>query len=159
MASYVVGAFRNTFGDVSCRLHTAHDIFRQSDGSVYARTLRVAEEEGLVVWPMQTAEACCVAAFALIKCQAVFAQQCWSGSQLSPVQRTFADKYPATDFHFWAMYGTWSCCQHCGSYHFNDDYFKEKVVNGGGAALAQVRQVPTDPLEHQHGSVGILSRW
>ena len=63
------------------------------------------------------------------------------------------------DFVFLVMYASWSCCQHCNNYHFNDKYFKEKVYNNPSASLAHVRQVPSDPLEHAHGSVGISSRW
>ena len=78
---------------------------------------------------------------------------------LQPVQRSFGNKYPAKDFHFWAMYGSWSCCQHCGSYHFNDACFKEGVYKDPGTSLAHVRQVPSHPVEHCQGSVGISSRW
>ena len=57
------------------------------------------------------------------------------------------------------MYGCWSVFQHCGSVHFNDAYFKEDVYKDLGASLSQVRQVPSDPVEHRPGSVGISSRW
>ena len=159
MASDVVGAFRKTFGEVSDGMHTATDALKATNGRLYDRAKRVAEQEHLVVWPMQTAEACCVAAYAILQRKQLFEQQCWIGSRLLPIQRTFGDKYPVKDFHFWAMYGNWSCCQHRGSYHFDDAYFREDVYKDPGTSLSHVRQVPSDPLEHCHGSVGISSRW
>ena len=159
MASDVVGAFRKTFGDVSDAMRTGEDALKGASAHLYARAKRVAKPEHLVVWPLDTARACCVAALAMLKCSKLFQQQCWTGSLLQPVQRSFGGKYPAKDFHFWAMYGSWSCCQHCGSYHFNDAYFKEGVYKDPGTSLAHVRLVPSDPVEHCQGSVGISSRW
>ena len=49
----------------------------------------------------------------------------WYRSQLST--RQFVDKFPKKDFSFWAMYGSWSFCDGCGSLHFNDKYFSEVV--------------------------------
>ena len=159
MAADVVGAFRQTFGDVSDRMHTAHDALKVTTGRLYDRAKRVAEQEHLVVWPKATAEACCVAAFAVLKRKQLFEQHCWVANKLQPIQRTFGDKYPTKDFHFWVMYGSWSCCQHCGSVHFNDAYFKEDVYKDIGASLPHVPQVPSEPMEHCYGSVGISSRW
>ena len=142
MASDVVDSFRKTFGEVSDEMHTAHDALKAASGRVYDRTKRVAEQEHLVVWPKATAEACCVAAFAVLKCKQLFQQHCWTGSMLQPVQQTFGDKYPPKDCHFWAMYGCWSVCQHCGSVHFNDAYFKEAVYKDLGVSLSQMDRCP-----------------
>ncbi len=57
------------------------------------------------------------------------------------------------------MYGSWSRCNDCGSYFFNDEYFREAVYKTAATSPAYRRQVPTDPLEHRHGEVGISSRW
>ena len=111
------------------------------------------------MWPKDIAQACCVVAYAILKCKMLFQQSCWRYSRLLPIQRTFGDKYSVTDFHFLAMYGSWPCCQHCGSHRFKDAYFEEDVYKDSGTSLAQVRQLPIDPVEHCHGSVGISSRW
>ena len=61
------------------------------------------------------------------KCAEIYEHQSWYGSGLSLVQRSTAMKYPSIDFHFWVMYGAWSFCADCGSYWFNDEYFRQRV--------------------------------
>ena len=106
-----------------------------------------------------------VAAYSMLKCEEVFAAQSWSGTLLTPVQRSFATKYPVTDFHFWVMYGSWSWCKDCGSFFFNDKYFSESVYQDQVTSATpdllapRRRQVPSDPVEHGHGRVGVSSRW
>ena len=125
----------------------------------------VAHDSALIVWPRASADACLVAAYVIQKCREVFLLQCWAGSRLSMMQREFPDRYPKQDFQFWVRYGSWSCCDYCGTYHFNDKYFREQVyqnldIRAGSEALAaQRRSMPDDPVEHAAGAVGLSSRW
>ena len=104
-------------------------------------------------------------AYVMLRCVALFAGQCWSRSHVSESQRQFSPPYPRVDFDFWVKYGSWSQCQACGSYHFNDRYFKQFVYQAQGTSAkpdklaAYRRQVPSDPVEHGPGKVGISSRW
>ena len=81
------------------------------------------------------------------------------------MQRSYSQQYPQVDFQFWVMYGSWSCCSACGSFFFNDKYFREKVFKDTATSVTcdllapHRRQVPTDPLVHEYGSVGVSSRW
>ena len=69
------------------------------------------------------------------------------------------------DFKCWVMYGTWACCEHFGSWYFNDQYFKESVYQQQTKSctpdLLSVsrRTLPDDPVEHSYGVVGLSSRW
>ena len=82
-----------------------------------------------------------------------------------PLQRTWRNKYPVTDFDFWVKYGSWSFCGSCRSFYFNDKYFKEQVyLNTASGASPEAmatyrRSAPHDPVEHISGAVGISSRW
>ena len=119
----------------------------------------------MIAVPLASAEACCIAAYSMLKCQKLFQKQCWSGSMLSLDQRKYADMYPKIDFHFWVKYGSWSSCRSCGSYFFNDKYFKEQVYRDVVTStkcdhMAPFRRMsPSDPLEHKDGNIGISSRW
>ena len=128
------------------------------DGIFYELAVEVAEKHKLVVWPKCAGEACAVAAYAMLESQKVCDSQCWSGSRLSPVQRSFSSEYLPVDFEFWSRYGSWSCCGHCGGWHFHDDCFKD-LCRSSAVSEGLSRQVPSDPMEHRHGSVGIFSRW
>ena len=127
--------------------------------------VQVAETSKYIAWPLASAGACLQAAYAMLKCEELYAQQCWDGSRLTPVQRAFSQKYPVVDFHFWVMYGSWSKCPDCGSFFFNDKYFSESVYRDSVTSstpdllAAYRRDVPTDPLEHAYGHVGESSRW
>ena len=129
------------------------------------RAKAVAEAAKLIVWPLASSDACCVVAYAMLKCNEVFLKQCWFGSKLNDVQRTFPGKYPANDFFTWVMYGSWSCCAHCRCYFFNDAYFRNKVYrnvitsSSPDLLAAYRRQVPSDPVAHEDGQVGVSSRW
>ncbi len=63
------------------------------------------------------------------------------------------------------MYGSWSLCQACGSYFFNDKYFSEAVYQDQVTSTtpdllaAHRRGVPDDPVCHAPGEVGVSSRW
>ena len=125
----------------------------------------VAQQHRHIVFPMSSAEACAVAAYVMSQCQLVYEFQYWQLTQLTPVQQAWVFKYPALDMHFWIMYGSWAWCQHCGSFHYNDSYFKEQVYQNQASSnnpdLLSVnrRQVPDDPVEHRPGNVGVSSRW
>ena len=125
----------------------------------------MATSSGYVVYPLACADACFVAAFATLKCEELYAQQTWHRSLLTPVQRCFPDKYPAVDFAFWVKYGSWSRCSACGSFYFNDKYFsqqvyQDQVTSATPDLLAPHRaSVPTEPVEHEPGLVGVSSRW
>ena len=159
MASDAVGAYRAVFQvEDADRLQSAKRT-ETVDGICYELAVKVAQHHQLVVWPYAAGAACAEVAFAMLVGKRVFESQCWLGSRLSSVQRTFSDKYLPVDFQFWVRYGSWSCCKHFGGRHFHDDDgFKELC---GGQALSEglSRQVPSDPVEHCQGSVGIFSRW
>ena len=100
------------------------------------------------------------------KCLSVFEQITWYASRTTALQRSTDWKYPSIDFNFWVMYGSWSFCDDCGSYWFNDGYFRQRVYQDQDSgetpdALAAFRrEVPTDPLDHDEaGVVGYSSRW
>ena len=100
------------------------------------------------------------------KCLSVFEQITWYASRTTALQRSTDWKYPSIDFNFWVMYGSWSFCDDCGSYWFNDDYFRHRVYQDQDcgetpdALAAFRREVPTDPLDHDAaGVVGYSSRW
>ena len=61
----------------------------------------VAEEASLVVWPKQESDACIVSAYAISRSKEVFDQICWTGSVLTPLQRSYTPKYDLTDFEHW----------------------------------------------------------
>lgn len=73
--------------------------------------------------------------------------------------------YPAIDFHFWVMYGSWSMCPSCKSYFFNDEYWRQAVYQNQQTSAkpdllaAYRRQVPSDPMRHEYGEIGVSSRW
>ena len=64
------------------------------------------------------------------------------------------------------MYGSWSFCDDCGSYWFNDEYFRHNVYQDkdtgdtADAGPAFRRQGPADPLVHVAGGpIAYSSRW
>ena len=115
--------------------------------------------------PRACGDAALVAAYATLKCEVWFEGICWSGSRLTPVQRCLSREYPKVDFDFWATYGSWSKCESCGSFFFNDAYFREAVyeVRRTSSQLSLLcvsrRTLPDDPCEHSLGVVGQGSRW
>ena len=125
---------------------------------------RRAAAEGLIVYPLASANACLVSAYAMEKCKELFGYQSFTGSILTSVQRSWVNAYPSTDFAFWVQYGSWSQCPCCLSFFFNDEYFRNMVYRSVATSakpcmLASVaRSVPDDPVLHA-GSVGISSRW
>ena len=96
--------------------HLSHEMHRQA-----------ASQEKKVVFPLASADACYVSAYSMMKCKELFGLQSFASSMLTSAQRSFANRYPSTDFNFWVQYGSWSCCSHCGSFFFNDEYFRNKV--------------------------------
>ena len=93
------------------------------------------------------------------------------GSQLGLAQQNFSGKYPLVGFYFWVMYGSWSKCGGCGSFFFfffffffDEAYLREHVYKDADTSstpdllAVHRRHVPTDPLEHSHGQVGVSSR-
>ena len=161
---YLVDAYRKTFRGQKLP-DTGFQTLRMKRHGSYARAVAVASQSRYIAMPLSCHEACLQAAFAMLKCQELYAQQNWDCSRLTPVQREFTEKYPCVDFYFWVMYGSWSFCGNCGSFFFNDKYFSEAVYRDQVTSttpdlLAPYRKsVPTDPLEHAHGHVGISSRW
>ncbi len=120
---------------------------------------------GYVAWPQQCAEANLIAAYAREKCAQLYAQQCWMGSTLSGEQINRSPKYPLVDFAFWVRYGSWSHCSACGSFCFNDQYFRDRVYQDQATSAAPEliaahrRHLPSDPAAHSYGNVGVDSRW
>ncbi len=74
--------------------------------SFVSMTVDVAATSKLIAWPLVYGKACCTAAYAMLKCQELFAHQCWYGSRLEAQQQLFCDKYPRVDFAFWVQYGS-----------------------------------------------------
>ena len=119
-AKKVIEVFRSSLENED--IGTVYDALR----TAYERARTVAEH-GYVVWPKQSTENCIVAAYAALMCDRIYDTLCWSGSILTTVQRSSIPKYPVVDFHFWAMYGSWSWCKACGSFWFNDKYLEYHV--------------------------------
>jgi hypothetical protein len=78
----------------------------------------------------------------------------WYRSLLSPMQRTFADKFAKVDFDFWVKYGSWSFCDNCQSFQFDDAYFEDQILPKFDPVLS-----PDMPTEHCSGQVGASNRW
>jgi hypothetical protein len=157
----MVDAYRKTFSGQPL-MKTAWDMVRSG---TYPRCVQVAEDSKYIAFPKSCADACLVAGYVMLKCEEVFAGISWQSSLLTPIQRTFAAKYPKIDFHFWVMYGSWSWCSDCGSFFFNDKYFSEAVYRNVVTSetpdllSGSRRHVPSSPREHAHGDVGVSSRW
>ena len=115
--------------------------------------------------PAACAEACGVIAYAMLRCEELHQQQCWYRSRLTSLQCLLPVKYPSQDFKFWVKYGSWSRCAHCGSMHFNDEYFAQSVYEARASStsadlVSSLREkIPADPCEHADGTVSISSRW
>ena len=111
----------------------------------------------MVVWPLDCHEAALTIAYAKLKCEELYGQQCWLGSVLSLGQIAADAKYPTVDFQAWARYGSWSHCSFCGSLSFNDQYFRDHVyqqqATSEKAGMASVHRmaIPSDPVVHSHG--------
>ncbi len=126
---------------------------------------QVADQSNTIVWPLASAEACAVASYARALCKEQYKNVCYKGSALTDIQQSWGNWYPPIDFQFWVMYGSWSMCPDCGSFFFNDDYFRQKVYHNEDASsqpeliAAHRRAVPSDPMVHEHGQLGVSSRW
>ena len=72
-----VNLYRQTFrGQVLA--DSAPACIRGDGGELgHARTLRVARDHSCIVFPLASADACAVAAYAMLKCAEVFEEQCW----------------------------------------------------------------------------------
>ena len=144
---------------------TAKDSILVREREFEEKTEAVASAAQVVVFPLASARAAFNMAYVMLRCAALFAGQCWSRSHVSESQRRFSLPYPRVDFDFWVKYGSWSQCESCGSFHFNDRYFRQFVYQSQGTSAkpdklaAYRRQVPSDPVEHGPGNVGISSRW
>ena len=152
MQRALVEAYAKTFHNDDCA-----SVSSAAAGS-YERALAVARDDNIVVFPKASADACLVAAYVLRCSQEAFRRNCWTGSQLNDVQRTWQAKYELTDFAFWVMYGSWSSCAACGSHFYNDKYFRAKMRDDLSDASIR-RAVPDDPVKHTSGKVGVSSRW
>ena len=73
--------------------------------------------------------------------------------------------FSSVGFQFWGMYGSWSWCRDCGSFFFNDAFFRERVyllaqTSAQPELMASCRdRVPSDAYRHARGAVGPPSRW
>ena len=121
--------------------------------------------QGYVSLPRACASATLVCAYASLQCENFFRRQCWYRSSVTEANRSFRDVYPAVDFEFWVMYGSWSLCPHCGLLHYNDRHFSHQVYDNKAtsstpAESAGMRHlIPDDPIEHSDENVGVTSRW
>ena len=160
-ASKVVDMYRETFKQEALPATTTEAMQKEA---VYQRTRKVASK-GVVVLPKRSAENCCVAAYATLKCEELFAKQVWTRSQLQEVQRRLPRQYPATDFHFWVMYGSWSQCENCASFYFNDKFFSNcvhdlKSTKATPEMMATSRRyTPGDPAIHGEDNLSSSSHW
>ena len=153
---------RNFYGEVLPE--TALACIADTERSGESRAEELAAAGQCIVLPRQASLACIVAAYAMLKCEELYGSLCWSFSVLTSTQRVWKDCQPLLDFYFWVMYGSWSCCQHCGSHFFNDKYFREVVYkaerSSGSDMLSAVRRVvPSDAAEHSGSPPGVSSRW
>ena len=85
---YLVDAYRNTFRGEKL-LDTGFQTMRMKNHGSSVRAETVARLSQYIAMPLACADACLQAAYAMLKCQEVYAQQCWDLSRLSLVQRTF----------------------------------------------------------------------
>ena len=148
-------------------LDGAWKAMEQSKSEAAARHREVARDSNLVAWPLMSAEANMVAAYARMACKEAYERQNFSCSLLKGERDLSAwpDAWPKVDFHFWVEFGSWSQCYSCRSFFFNDDYFTRTVYQDQTASatpnlLAAHRTVlPDDPIEHAPGLVGNSNRW
>ena len=143
---FVFGSFsREAIAD------TAKDSILVRSREFEEKTEAVASAAKLLVFPLAAARAAFHMAYVMLRCVALFAGQCWSRSHVSESQRRFLSPYPRVDFDFWVKYGSWSQCLSCGSFHFNDRYFRQFVYQSQGTSAkpdklaAYRRQVPRIP--------------
>ena len=80
----------------------------------------MADVVGYVAVPRACGDSALIVAYAMHKRHEIFQWQCMYGSRLYPTQREYPNRYPKVDFRFWVMYGSWSSCLNCRSFHFND---------------------------------------
>ena len=115
--------------------------------------------------PLETHLAALTVAYAMVKCAALFAAMCWSGSMLTPAQISAEAKYPSIDYQCWVKYGSWSQCPHCASLTFNDKYLRDYLYQTQATTEKPCplevhrARAPSEPLVHAHGQVGVSSRW
>ena len=93
----LVGAYQHTFRGERLPA-TAFDTMRMRGHGSYTRAVAVAKAAKIIAMPLSCAEAGLVAAYAMLKCQELYAHQCWAGSVLTSVQRAYHNKYPSVDF-------------------------------------------------------------
>ena len=102
--------------------------------------------------------------YSRLKCQEIYNDMAWHSSVLTLIQREWTDKYVTTDFDFWVNYGSWSSYDACGSFHFNNKYFRDIVYHNSGQSnkpeLVRIHHqaVPDDPKQYLPGHVGVSSR-
>ena len=131
----------------------------------HMRAQLVASHFGIVVLPLYSAEACMVIAYCKLKCQEIYRSMEWHQSILTPMQRQWTWKPVPIDFDHWVKFGSWSCCDVCGSFHFNDTYFRETIFHNSGTAphpeLIHIahKAVPSDPVQRLPGQVDVSNRW
>ena len=125
----------------------------------------MAATSGIVVWPLDCHQAALTIAYANLKCAELYGQQYWLGSVLAPGQIAADAKYPTVDFQAWVRYGSCFRCSFCGSFSFNDQYFRDYVCQQQATSeklfefsLKRMR-IPSDPAVHSYGEVGLNSRW
>ena len=166
VACKLVEAYRQTYSDDEIRECTLSKCMGSTaDEKSFRHDFVANDDSGCIVFPLASANACAVAACAILKCVELYAKQCFTASVVTTEQQRKALKYPEVDFHFWVTYGSWSMCPDCGSYNYNDKYFKETVYQNQSTSstpdLLSVcrRDVPTDPVVHETGKVGPSSRW
>ena len=164
VAPAMVEAYRKTFQGENLP-DTADACISCTDRGAHARAQEVAAVDLCIAVPRSASVAALVSAYAVLKCRDVYACLNWSGSRLTAVQQVWHNTMPSLDFHFWVMYGSWSCCADCGSFFFNDAFFRSSVYQDQNTStspdlLALVRRmVPSDATEHKPGGVGVSSRW
>ena len=98
---YVVNAYRATFRGQELP-GTGFQALRMREHGSYWRACQVAASAKYIVVPKPSADACLIAAYAMLKCEEVYAQVRWEGSRLTPLQRERSEKYLVLDFEFWS---------------------------------------------------------
>ena len=126
---------------------------------------QVAENDATLCFPLECAAACCTLAYARGKCESVHGRQTWGGSMLAAQPAQWCAAWPKTDFESWVKYGSWTHCDSCGSFYFNDSGFKECYSSTAGCVASDDAsvfrpEVPSDPTAHRGGEeIGVTSRW
>ena len=122
----VISVYKETFASALPRRAPTYFCERSKEetGEAASYSFQQRSEDvairGHICIPVQTAQACCLSAWATMKCADVYGRHCWAGSCIEATQ-FYESRVSIPDFHFWLAYGAWSNCPHCASIHWFDE--------------------------------------